>query len=195
MNVMKSLANFDIQEIFFCNIVAIISNLNFLSTKMCWITYPWLQVYAFSENGAFFLVPHVVPNRVIVLLFSSYQQDVLDPPEDCFRIRMVITLLETCGHYFDRGSSRRKLDRFLIHFQRYTLGKGVLPLDIEFDLQVCLSDFVVCTRFWQIFSGCWLVKSYTNLMERCYLFVKIVQSFEYLTSEIAVADLLVLLKP
>ncbi|KAI3463563.1 hypothetical protein Pfo_020226 [Paulownia fortunei] len=60
---------------------------------------------------------------------------ILDPPEDCFRIRMVIILLETCGHYFDRGSSKRKLDRFLIHFQRYILSKGVLPLDIEFDLQ------------------------------------------------------------
>lgn len=64
------------------------------------------------------------------------QQDVLDPPEDCFRIRMVVTLLETCGHYFGRGSSKRKLDRFLIHFQRYILSKGSLPLDIEFDLQV-----------------------------------------------------------
>lgn len=49
---------------------------------------------------------------------------------------MVITLLETCGHYFDRGSSKRKLDRFLIHFQRYILSKGAVPLDIEFDLQV-----------------------------------------------------------
>ena len=51
-------------------------------------------------------------------------------------MRMVITLLETCGHYFDRGSSKRKLDRFLVHFQRYILSKGALPLDIEFDLQV-----------------------------------------------------------
>ncbi|TXG49619.1 hypothetical protein EZV62_025494 [Acer yangbiense] len=63
------------------------------------------------------------------------EQDVLDPPEDCFHIRMVITLLETCGHYFDRGSFKRKLDRFLIPFQRYILSKGVLPLDVEFDLQ------------------------------------------------------------
>ncbi|KAL2555491.1 Regulator of nonsense transcripts UPF2 [Forsythia ovata] len=73
----------------------------------------------------------------LILVFShgTAEQDMLDPPEDCFRIRMVITLLETCGHYFDRGSSKRKLDRFLIHFQRYILSKGALPLDIEFDLQ------------------------------------------------------------
>ncbi|KAL6494999.1 Regulator of nonsense transcripts upf2 [Orobanche gracilis] len=66
---------------------------------------------------------------------GTTEHDVLDPPEDCFRIRMVITLLETCGHYFDRGSSKRKLDRFLIHFQRYILSKVALPLDVEFDLQ------------------------------------------------------------
>ncbi|CAL5322388.1 unnamed protein product [Camellia sinensis] len=54
--------------------------------------------------------------------------------------RMVITLLETCGHYFDRGSSKRKLDRFLINFQRYILSKGPLPLDIEFDLQDLFVD-------------------------------------------------------
>lgn len=64
------------------------------------------------------------------------KEDVLDPSEDCFRIRMIITLLQTCGHYFGRGSSKRKLDRFLIYFQRYMLSKGALPLDIEFDIQV-----------------------------------------------------------
>ncbi|KAK9123781.1 hypothetical protein Sjap_013383 [Stephania japonica] len=67
-------------------------------------------------------------------------QDELDPPEDCFRIRMIITLLQTCGHYFDRGSSKRKLDRFLIYFQRYILIKGSIPLDIEFDLQDLFAD-------------------------------------------------------
>ncbi|XWS75092.1 hypothetical protein CRYUN_Cryun01aG0055300 [Craigia yunnanensis] len=72
---------------------------------------------------------------ILVFGHDTAEQDVLDPPEDCFRIRMVITLLQTCGHYFDRGSSKRKLDRFLIHFQRYILSKGALPLDIEFDLQ------------------------------------------------------------
>lgn len=66
----------------------------------------------------------------------TIQQDILDPPEDCFRLRMVITLLETCGQFFDRGSSKRRLDRFLLYFQRYVLSKGVIPLDVEFDLQV-----------------------------------------------------------
>lgn len=41
----------------------------------------------------------------------------LDPPEHLFRIRLVCTLLDTCGQYFDRGSSKKKLDCFLIYFQ------------------------------------------------------------------------------
>jgi regulator of nonsense transcripts 2 len=71
------------------------------------------------------------------------QEDVLDPPEDFFRIRLIITLLETCGHYFDHGSSKKKLDRFLMHFQRYILSKGALPLDVEFDLQVSRGSLFV----------------------------------------------------
>ncbi|KAI3705172.1 hypothetical protein L1987_75405 [Smallanthus sonchifolius] len=79
-------------------------------------------------------------NLILVFGHGTEEQDELDPPEDCFRIRMIITLLETCGHYFGRGSSKRKLDRFLIHFQRYILSKGALPLDIEFDLQDLFAD-------------------------------------------------------
>lgn len=77
---------------------------------------------------------------ILVFGHGTPEQDVLDPPEDCFRIRLVIMLLETCGHYFGRGSSKRKLDRFVIYFQRYALSKGALPLDIEFDLQDLFAD-------------------------------------------------------
>ncbi|XP_014679129.1 PREDICTED: LOW QUALITY PROTEIN: regulator of nonsense transcripts 2-like, partial [Priapulus caudatus] len=42
----------------------------------------------------------------------------LDPPEHLFRVRLVCTVLDTCGQYFDRGSSRKKLDCFLIYFQK-----------------------------------------------------------------------------
>ncbi|CAN6235668.1 unnamed protein product [Urochloa humidicola] len=74
-------------------------------------------------------------NLLIVFAHGTPEQDLLDPPEDCFRIRLIVTLLQTCGHYFSRGSSKRKLDRFLLFFQRYALRKGPLPLDVEFDVQ------------------------------------------------------------
>ncbi|XP_048886602.1 regulator of nonsense transcripts 2 [Brienomyrus brachyistius] len=65
----------------------------------------------------------------------------LDPPEHLFRLRLVCTLLDTCGQYFDRGSSKRKLDCFLIYFQRYIWWKKALevwtkehpfPIDIDY---------------------------------------------------------------
>jgi regulator of nonsense transcripts 2 len=41
----------------------------------------------------------------------------LDMPDDFFRIRLVATLLETCGIYFSRGAAGKKLDYFLSFFQ------------------------------------------------------------------------------
>ena len=41
----------------------------------------------------------------------------LDPHDNYFRIRLICTLLETCGQYFDHGSSRKRLDNFFIFFQ------------------------------------------------------------------------------
>ncbi|KAF2934993.1 hypothetical protein DAI22_04g200366 [Oryza sativa Japonica Group] len=46
-----------------------------------------------------------------------------------FRIRLITALLQTCGRYFDRGSSKRKLHIFLLRFQRYVLSKGSLLRD------------------------------------------------------------------
>uniref|UniRef100_UPI00358E2643 regulator of nonsense transcripts 2 isoform X2 n=1 Tax=Myxine glutinosa TaxID=7769 RepID=UPI00358E2643 len=66
---------------------------------------------------------------------------VLDPPEHLFRIRLVCTLLDTCGQYFDRGSSKRKLDCFLVYFQRYVWWKksqevwnppATFPIDVAY---------------------------------------------------------------
>ncbi|XP_051911526.1 regulator of nonsense transcripts 2 [Hippocampus zosterae] len=65
----------------------------------------------------------------------------LDPPEHLFRVRLVCTLLDTCGQYFDRGSSKKKLDCFLIYFQRYIWWKKSVdawskehpfPIDIDY---------------------------------------------------------------
>lgn len=58
-----------------------------------------------------------------------------DLPDDFFRIRLVSTILETCGMCFDRGSSRKKLDFFLSFFQYYVLTKDPLPMEIDFLIQ------------------------------------------------------------
>uniref|UniRef100_A0A646QJ82 Regulator of nonsense transcripts 2 n=1 Tax=Hemiscolopendra marginata TaxID=943146 RepID=A0A646QJ82_9MYRI len=43
----------------------------------------------------------------------------LDPPDHLFRLRLTCILLDTCGQYFNSGSSKKKLDCFLTYFQRY----------------------------------------------------------------------------
>jgi regulator of nonsense transcripts 2 len=55
-----------------------------------------------------------------------------DPPADFSRVRLVCALLDTCGHYFDRGTTKKKLDVFIAHFQRYLLGKDPMPMDVDF---------------------------------------------------------------
>jgi len=59
----------------------------------------------------------------------------LDMPDDYFRIRLVCTILDTCGVCFDRGPARKKLDFFLTFFQYYIHTKAPLPMDIDFIIQ------------------------------------------------------------
>lgn len=58
-----------------------------------------------------------------------------DLADDYFRIRLVATILETCGMYFTKGAAGKKLDYFLSFFQYYIFTKHGLPLDIEFIVQ------------------------------------------------------------
>ncbi|CAK4032135.1 Regulator of nonsense transcripts UPF2 [Lecanosticta acicola] len=59
----------------------------------------------------------------------------IDLPDDYFRIRLVCSLLETCGHCFEKGAAKKKLDFFLTFFQFYINTKDPLPMDIEFVVQ------------------------------------------------------------
>lgn len=41
----------------------------------------------------------------------------IDLPDDFFRIRLVCSILDTCGMYFEKGAAKRKLDFFLTFLQ------------------------------------------------------------------------------
>ncbi|XP_048738791.2 regulator of nonsense transcripts 2-like isoform X2 [Ostrea edulis] len=75
----------------------------------------------------------------------------LDPPEHLFRIRLACVLLETCGTYFDKGSSKKKLDCFLAYFQRYYWFKrnsAIYTEDRPFpiDVENLMIDTMECVR-------------------------------------------------
>ncbi|KAH9222139.1 armadillo-type protein [Leptodontidium sp. 2 PMI_412] len=73
-----------------------------------------------------------------------------DMPDDFFRIRLVATILESCGVFFNRGASGKKLDYFLSFLQYYIYTKDPLPMDIEFIIQ----DVFALTRpQWKLASN------------------------------------------
>ncbi|KAL8778010.1 MAG: hypothetical protein Q9213_007608 [Squamulea squamosa] len=71
----------------------------------------------------------------------------LDMPDDFFRIRLVCTMLDFCGGYFDRGSAKKKLDFFLTFFQYYIATKEPMPMDIDFIVQ---DSFALTRPQWKI---------------------------------------------
>eukprot|EP00293_Proteomonas_sulcata_P005908 CAMPEP_0184325304 /NCGR_PEP_ID=MMETSP1049-20130417/139744_1 /TAXON_ID=77928 /ORGANISM="Proteomonas sulcata, Strain CCMP704" /LENGTH=507 /DNA_ID=CAMNT_0026647327 /DNA_START=12 /DNA_END=1535 /DNA_ORIENTATION=+ len=78
----------------------------------------------------------VVFDALYILLSAGNERvgPMPDPPTDFFRVRVICLLLDTCGHYFDRGSAKKRLDLFLAHFQRYLLSKIPPPKDVGFTI-------------------------------------------------------------
>ncbi|KAK6219556.1 MIF4G domain-containing protein [Colletotrichum tabaci] len=73
-----------------------------------------------------------------------------DLPDDFFRIRLIATILETCGMYFAKGAAGKKLDYFLSFFQYYIYTKQSLPMDIEFIVQ---DTFALTRPQWKLASN------------------------------------------
>ena len=65
--------------------------------------------------------------RTLFEMQNKMQQVQSDKPDDLFRIRLVCSLLETCGSFFSKGGARKKLDYFIDHFQYYVSIKRLLP--------------------------------------------------------------------
>ena len=81
------------------------------------------KVYSYFEfSHQFFKFVNLIAFQVLysVLTFGidpKEETQILDQPEDMIRIRMICTILETCGAYFVSASSKSKLKYFLAYFQ------------------------------------------------------------------------------
>ena len=72
-----------------------------------------------------------------VVLDPEFAITSLDPPDHTVRLRLVCVLLDTCGQYFSSGASKKKLDYFLLYFQRYFLFKvSCFPSSESFPLGI-----------------------------------------------------------
>ncbi|KAF8941624.1 hypothetical protein BGZ58_003654 [Dissophora ornata] len=76
----------------------------------------------------------------------------IDAPNDCFRIRLICVLLDTCGMCFDHGSSKIKLDSFLVLFQMYILSKESIPLEIEYMIEDTFTELRPKLRRFQTYE-------------------------------------------
>ncbi|KAF9426562.1 hypothetical protein BGZ76_002703 [Entomortierella beljakovae] len=76
----------------------------------------------------------------------------IDSPADSFRIRLICTLLDTCGMCFDHGSSKIKLDSFLVLFQMYILSKESIPLEIEYMIEDSFTELRPKLRRFQTYE-------------------------------------------
>jgi regulator of nonsense transcripts 2 len=84
-------------------------------------------LYSFISFGH----PNGKPDRKATIVSK------VDPPTEFFRIKLITELLDTCGHYFNKGGSRKRLDNFLVYFNYYILTKNAdaFPLEIEFSVE------------------------------------------------------------
>ncbi|XP_033641812.1 regulator of nonsense transcripts 2-like [Asterias rubens] len=107
-----------------------------------------LYNYRMVESAVIFKTLYSVI-RFGISLDGAYNP--LDPPEHLFRLRLVCTLLDTCGQFFDRGTSKKKLDCFLVYFQQYIMYKRSLPiwnpqLPFPLDVDNALADTLETLR-------------------------------------------------
>lgn len=88
----------------------------------------------------------------------SYARWNNDSPYECYRIQLICESLMTVSRCITEATDKKRLDRFLLYFQRYVLGKGVrLPVHVEFLLADTL-DVVKPNLLWP--------KSFTEACER-----------------------------
>ncbi|KAF5832053.1 armadillo-type protein [Dunaliella salina] len=90
-----------------------------------------LYNYMLCNSGPVFEALHLL----LAFGHGSTEEQHTDPPNDYFRIRLILALLEGCGQYFGSGPAGARLDRFLTFFQAYCMAKvQPLPMDVHCDI-------------------------------------------------------------
>ena len=84
-----------------------------------------------------------------------------DPPAQTLRLRLVCTIIDTCGQFFNSGSSKKRLDCFLSYFQMYFQFKKLLSGD-EFPWQI---DHLVKESILDIRPKATIFKDYQSACE------------------------------
>lgn len=100
-----------------------------------------LYNYRLIESNDVFKVLYSLVSFGVVYNPDFYST--FDPPQNLFRLRLICTLLDTCGEFFNRGPGKLKLDCFILYFQYYFwLKKSSTTWDAENPFPVTM-DYLV----------------------------------------------------
>ena len=103
-----------------------------MSLKFLGELYNFCVVESTLIFDTLYLLINLLHNNNIVAEMDSNESTNENNNNESFRIRLVCTLLDTCGQYFDKGSSKKKLDKYLLYFQKYILSRSSISMDVEF---------------------------------------------------------------
>ena len=99
-------------------------NYRMVESSIVFKTLYLLITYGVSFDRTVFIFMFIPFSLLIKWEYSLFNEanetnnpESLDPADNMNRVKFVCTLLDTCGQYFDRGSTKKKLDCYLIYFQ------------------------------------------------------------------------------
>ena len=88
--------------------------------------------YKVIDTDTLFTILYKLINYDIEHKIEDEQMKQLDLASDSFRIRLVCTIVDSLGKYFQRGGRKKMMDRFLIFFSRFIFTKNYVLMDLEF---------------------------------------------------------------
>lgn len=66
----------------------------------------------------------------------------MDQPDNLMRLRLVLTILDTCGVFFSSGLAKKRLDCYLVYLQVFKIAKLISGIFINYSFLSLVLSFV-----------------------------------------------------
>lgn len=95
---------------------------------------------------------------------------IVDTKDDVFRVSLICTLLEAVAPHLKKKKYKNSVDKFLVFFQKYILGKNYIPMNVEFHILDVLDNISPDLKKF---------KNYKEAQEACAKLAKVRHSFHF----------------
>jgi regulator of nonsense transcripts 2 len=97
--------------------------------------------------GEVYIFRLLTKQKVLDLLYAIlYSSPETDFPDDCFRLKLICSLLEVCGTFLFSGRYRAMFERFVVHLLAHVYKRTKLSQDVEFMLLDLFDKLRIRTR-------------------------------------------------